>query len=854
MAKNTMRMKFFTSAGIATLTAALLSASPAQAQDTNQPPSSGTGDATDPDDSSISDSDMIIVSARRRDERLIDAPVAITAVSGKTLDKYAVSSVTDLSQQVPNLIAGKAASGSSASIFLRGVGSTALSAGFDQSVSFVIDGLPMSRGREISLPQFDVQRVEVLKGPQALFFGKNTTGGLISIVTNGPEDYFEAGGKVGYGFEAEQKYVEAFVSGPLSDSFRLRLAGRYSDSEGAFTNSASDTYPSPINFLTGTLGTPNQINRTKNSNKRGFAETYGLRATAEWDVTPGLSFEIKAGISDVQDGGPTDILERLCGGGRTVPQPSVPAPGFVVPASPNTDCSINGVADSAAIPVEVASSGYRYARNGQLYADFASQYGVLTTNIESDMFDVTGITSYYHFKQTDNNVVSGESYPANFTQLADFDQFSQEVRFQSKFDGFFNTMFGAFYSDGNFEFNTDAFILPFPPPTATGTFVTFKRDNGFDAKSFSIFGEAQLAFGDFELSAGARYSHEQRNSFQRSLSANPSIVAEVQPGVFFPVFPGGINISDKFTDSDISPQVTLRYKPSQDVTVYAAYKQGFKTGGFNISQVLALPALFDPASAAASGRYTSESAKGGEMGVRTLLLGGDVALNATAYYYEYNDLQVQVFDPTTVSLIADNAGKLRTQGIEADMTWSISPEFSIRAAAAYNDAKYKDFVGACFEGQTIGQGCSLNLNHTTGAFTSQDYGNRTPPKAPEFAARAGFTYDLPIGSSGGRLSFNGDAAYTSEYNFTDTLRPDGIQDDYVKFDASIAYHAPDDRWSLAVIGRNLTNELVVTAANDIPFTGGLAQGTGTAGPGTVADMSAFVDNPREIFVEASFRF
>ena len=525
-----------------------------------------------------------------------------------------------------------------------------------------------------------------------------------------------------------------------------------------------------------------------------------------------------------------------------------------MPASPATDCRINGVADASAIPVEVATADYRYARNGQLYADFSSQYGVLTTNIESNVFDVTGITSYYHFKQTDNNVVSGESYPANFTQLADFDQFSQEVRFQSKFDGFFNAMFGAFYSDGNFEFNTDAYILPFPPPTAEGTFVSFKRDNGFDAKSFSIFGEAQLAFGNFELSAGARYSHEQRNSFQRSLSANPSIVAQVQPGVFLPVFPGGINITDKFTDSDISPQVTLRYKPSQDVTVYAAYKQGFKTGGFNISQVLALPALFDPAGAAAAGRYRSESAEGGEIGIRTLLLGGDVALNATAYYYEYNDLQVQVFDPTTVSLIADNAGKLRTQGIEADMNWRISPEFSIRAAAAYNDAKYKDFIGACSEGQTIAQGCNLNLNSTTGAFTSQNYGNRTPPKAPEFAARAGFTYDLPIGSSGGRLSFNGDAAYTSKYNFTDTLRPDAIQDDYVKFDASIAYHAPDDRWSLAVIGRNLSNELVVTAANDIPFTGGLAQGTGTAGPGTVADMSAFVDNPREIFVEASFRF
>lgn len=121
----------------------------------------------------------IIVTARRKDERLVDAPVAITAVSGDTLDNYQVSEVTDLSTLVPSMVAGRAASGSSASIFLRGVGSTALSAGFDQSVSFVIDGLPMSRGREISLPQFDIQRVEVLKGPQSLFFGKNTTGGLI---------------------------------------------------------------------------------------------------------------------------------------------------------------------------------------------------------------------------------------------------------------------------------------------------------------------------------------------------------------------------------------------------------------------------------------------------------------------------------------------------------------------------------------------------------------------------------------------------------------------------------------------------------------------------------------------------
>lgn len=190
--------------------------------------------------------DDIVVTARRRDERLIDAPVAITAVSGKKLEAYNVTNFTDIATLVPSLVAGRAASGSSASIFLRGVGSTALSAGFDQSVSFVIDGVPMSRGREINLSQYDVQHVEVLKGPQALFYGKNTTGGLISVVTNGPTDDFQLGLKAGYGFEAAEKYGEGFVSGPIVDTLRGRFAFRISDSDGAFTNSAAETYLDPL--------------------------------------------------------------------------------------------------------------------------------------------------------------------------------------------------------------------------------------------------------------------------------------------------------------------------------------------------------------------------------------------------------------------------------------------------------------------------------------------------------------------------------------------------------------------------------------------------------------------------------
>lgn len=764
--------------------------------------------------------DEVIVTARRRDERLIDAPVAITAMGGKALEAYSVTRVSDLATMVPSLIAGKAASGSSASIFLRGVGSTALSAGFDQSVSFVMDGLPMSRGRELSLPQFDIQRVEVLKGPQALFYGKNTTGGLISIVSNGPTATPEAGVKAGYGFKARDRYVEGYVSGPLADTLRGRLAGRYSKSDGAFTNSAADTYLDPLG-----------MQRHKNSKRRGGQEVFSVRGGLDWDASENLTFQLKAGLTDLKDGGPTDVLERICGGGRTTP---FSANG--IPPSPNADCRINGVSDSSSIPTQVAQANYRYARDGRMYADFGSQFGALTSNLTVGQFGITSITSYYHFKQTDLNNVSGEAYPATFSQLADFEQFAEEIRVQSKFDGPFNVLFGAFYSKGDFDFNTDAYIFPVPIDAATGTYTTFKRDNGFKSTSYSFFGEGTFNISPkLELAGGARWSHESRDSYQRSLPANIA---------FAGAFPGGIRFTDKFEDDNLSPQVSIRYKPEADTTIYAAYKQGFKSGGFNISQALS------PAASVDAGRFGSETAEGGEVGLRTIQFGHDLQFNVTAFQYTYKDLQVQTFDPQSVSLIADNAGKLRTRGVEADVNYRVSgvPGLSLRGAAAYNDVQYLDYVGQCYSGQTIAQGCNQQL--VAGAFTAQDYDGRTPPKAPKFAGRVGASYERDLASDL-TLRMSGDVSRTSKYNFTDTLRPDGWQPGYTKVDASVSVSGPDNRWTLALIGKNLTNELVVTSANDIPFAGGTGTGTTT---GVLADMSAFVENPREILLELSLKF
>lgn len=775
-------------------------------------------DTTDEEAARLRRLGVVTVSARRRDETLQEAPVAVTAFSEESLAKYAVTDVTDLSTLVPIMVVGRASSGSSSSIFLRGVGSTSLSAGFDQSVSFNLDGLPMSRGREILFSQYDVERIEVLKGPQALFFGKNATGGLISVITNDPTDTFEAAGKVGYGFEAEEKYFEGFVSGPLTETLKGRLALRYSDAEGGLDNSAAATYFTPIGF------------ERHNQGKRGGAETTSGRLTLEFDPNETFNLKLKAGTTQHEDGGATDVLERICGAGRTSPSP---ANG--IPASPNADCRVNGVTDVSSLPAEVAAT-WRYARDGYTYADLESDFAILTGEVALDGIDITSITSYYNFVQEDLNNVAGEAYPGSFTQLADFEQVSQEFRFQTNSDGPFNAMFGMFFSDSEFIFNTEAYIFPVPLDPVTGTYVTYGRDNGFEGNTTSLYFEGTWDVAEkWELAAGARWSREERDSFLENT---------VGHSAFAGAFPPGYRLEDEFSDENVSPQVTLRYQPSANVSFYGAYKEGFKTGGYNLSQTLTPVATVD------AGQFGSETAKGFEAGVRSILFDGQFALNATVYDYTYEDLQVQRFDPITIGQVVDNAGELSTTGIEFDFNWvprSVEG-LSIRGAFAYNDAEFADYIGQCYAGQTIAEGCDQIL--VAGAYTSQVYDGREPPKSPETGGRIGGSYEWSVGN-GLSAEVSTDVSYTSEYNFTDTLRPDAVQDSFTKVDAAAAVSSDDGRWKVSLIGRNLTEEYVVSSANDIPFTGGVGTGTTT---GIVSDMSGIVQNPREVYLELAMKF
>ncbi|TCM16483.1 TonB-dependent receptor-like protein [Novosphingobium sp. PhB165] len=160
----------------------------------------------------------IIVTARKRDERAVDVPVAISALSGADLERYATNSLTAISERIPQLVIGESTNQTGGSINLRGIGAGLANPSTEQAVTLNIDGIPISYGNAVRLGQFDLQRVEVLKGPQALFYGKNSPGGIISLISADPGSTFDARLRTGYEFAANQRFAEGIVSGPLSRS------------------------------------------------------------------------------------------------------------------------------------------------------------------------------------------------------------------------------------------------------------------------------------------------------------------------------------------------------------------------------------------------------------------------------------------------------------------------------------------------------------------------------------------------------------------------------------------------------------------------------------------------------------
>lgn len=762
--------------------------------------------------------DEIIVTARKRAESLIDVPVAVSAVSSAELTRKGITDLERISRLVPQVQLAESTSGTGASFTIRGIGTPSLDPGLDQSVVIALDGTPMTRGRVILTGMFDLAQVEVLKGPQSLFFGKNSPAGVVSISSAQPTPQLEGYVRAGYEFEAEEKYLEGAISGPLADTLSGRFAFRASDMEGWVKNVAQSLpAPSPIFF-------PNSVPGAKNL--PGTRELMG-RATLLWEPSPNFDATLRATLGHRKDDGTT--LQQYC-------DPAVHAGPVAIGGVVDTSdgCKFDNKNLQAGIPTEYLNPDWENAsKDGMPYQDLKSLFTNLTLNYKADNFTVTSISSYWKIDYGQMSNFETTSYGNTNVAIGEVsDSFSQEVRLVTDFEGPLNLTLGGFYETMDRRNDTDSLIAlvgatPEGLPGA-GRFDNYHSRNTAKAETLSGFGQVRWEITDqLELAGGVRYTKETRKQQIENIFVNPNVIPLlgnfVNPGEQFQA---------EFRDSNWSPEISLSYKPSDTSLLYAAYKTGYKSGGFPSVQIF----KYNPDGRLPVGsdfQFGPERAKGGEVGFKAQLFDRSLRVEAVAYLYDYKDLQQSVFNPATFSFFIFNAANARVKGLELQTEWAATHELRLNASVAYNDAKFRNYPnGACWPGQTAAEGCVASAQDLTGARL---------PRAPKWDLLAGISYDTAV-SDTLNIGLSGDVSYRSSYITQENQAPYAVQKDFALLNAGIRLYAADNSWELALIGRNLTNKYIVDLSTNTTFAS------------TNDQMHAATPRTRQVKLQGMYRF
>ncbi len=764
----------------------------------------------------------VIVSARKRDESILKVPVVETALTADQLAQFATVDLYGVAERVPGLLFGSGTGSFGGQVSLRGVGTNTLNASIDQSVSLNIDGMQITQGLAYRAGMFDVQQVEVLRGPQALFYGKSSPGGVIAVRTANPTDELFVDARAGYEFEAEEKIGELILSGPVSDTLGLRLATSYSESEGFFRNEA---------IAAPGLG-------GLDPRYRNFAPKKDLlvRGTALWQPSGKFTAQLKANYAKTDIDGDGGGLQMVSCPEGTVSYTGIPFLGN------GEDCRKDDIyrlvdMDPAYFP------GIR--NNGTPFSDLEQVFGTLELDYEFESaLTLTAVTGYYagDHSTSINGTITSAAGPG---VAADTDfhrhDFTQEVRLTSDFDSPVNFTIGAFYQDGLMKdwknlLGNSAIGLPG---------VLSRGVHNIEIDSISAFGQVRWrVLPTLELAAGARWTDEERTHSQYDyLTGQVTLLRISEDSLPTP--------EQTISSDNVSPELTVTYTPTDDLTLFAAYREAYKSGSFDTVSMSAPNSVVG---------FGDEKAKGYEAGLKTRLFDRTLNLNLSAYRYDYDDLQVGANETVdgVISIRTVNAASSEIYGADFDAAWRprALTGLTLNAAVNYNHARYGTFDNApCWGGQTIAMGCDLLFNEETGRYTSQDLSGRELLRAPEWSANAGFDYEFAL--AGDRtLVFAANTLYVSKYYTNLLLREDFVQDAYTKTSASIALKS--SAWEVALVGNNLGNELITgncvngNIVNGIVIPGQIT-GSTTSGPAGVDELGCNVERGREVWIRLTWR-
>jgi len=459
----------------------------------------------------------------------------------------------------------------------------------------------------------------------------------------------------------------------------------------------------------------------------------------------------------------------------------------------------------------------------------------------------------------------------------DYSQLSQEFRFTSKDEGRLSWIAGLYFSQSELDFEDQFFTTPSSPignvldsvlpsllvgvyPAGTGqqlNNIAVPREFGQDTDLYSAFLQFSYDISDsFRAIVGGRYSVEEKEGFRRldyvdrasgsRLPYDEEFIPSTSMGIDYLI--GGIlqvsrhDVSGNREVNNFAPALTLEYDLNGDAMVYASFNRGFKSGGYDARSNVS-PAGYsvtNPFSSAlnfslapGSFEYDQEESETIELGLKTSLFDNSVELNVAAFRTEFEQLQVSIFDGV-LGFNVGNAAKAVSQGIELDGRWAITDDLSLTAALAWLDFEFRDFPdGQCTQTVRIIEETDLC-----------DYQGLTNQYVADVTGFVGFNYLKEV-SSKIKIGATLDLLYSSDYNPSQNLDPLVEQSAFTKVNARLAIMDVSERWELALLGKNLSDEDIITYANDTPLSANLTQSVG---------HYAFIEPPRTVAVQFKYRF
>lgn len=740
----------------------------------------------------------IVVTAQKRLENLQDVPISITTIDSEKMAENAIFKIDDLQSFVPNL--SMTETGLSTQIYIRGIG-TGNNPAFEQSVGTYVDGVHYGRSQLLRLPFLDLQRVEVLRGPQSILFGKNSIAGALNLTTAAPTEELEGEAAVNYSPDGDIEEYTGVISGLLTENLSGRLAVRQYNEDGWMDNSY------------------------KRKEEMKQDET-AVRLSLRWDATDDLRVGLKAEWAGFDTSGrPVEIVQD----------------------DPATEGEFQGM-NYAQI---LSSKGYPDALTEDKQNNKRQTDGRETSNNDVENYTLTidyslgdmsltaisGFVTYKFDEHYDGDWVAAPVILG--TGGEKYDQFSQEIRLVSPGGETVDWIGGVFYQSSKLHYN-DSLVFPADsvlsaiipaagPILGTETARRYKAD----ADLWAVFAQATWNITDTtRLAVGGRYNWEEKKAF-REVNIIDTATGAITENPIVPFIWSALGISNEQYDGHsvsanrnegvFTPLINIAWDATDDIMLYASYSTGFKSGGFDAR-----------ANSPENFEFEDEEATTYEAGAKSTLWGGVAELNVALYRTEYDNLQTSQFDGS-LGFTVGNAKKTVVQGVELDGRWALTDSLTMSYGLAYLDHEYKDYKnGNCYNGQ-VPDGDVVN------GLALCDYSGKSGTYTPKITGVLSLSHVASL-TPELTLQSNFDLNYEDDKNVHSNLDPNGKIDSTTKMNVRVALQTSS--WELALLVQNLTDEQPLTQFSDVAL-------TSTFGTST---YNAFITRPRTTYLQAKYRF